>query len=51
MKRLAAPVKAARLVMRIASTTRARTRVSITDLRVQGQTPELARYIRETLKF
>jgi hypothetical protein len=37
--------------MRIATTTRTRSRVSITDLRVQGQTPQLARYIRETLKF
>jgi hypothetical protein len=51
LKRLPAPVKAARLVMRITSTTQERTRVSIADLRVQGQTPELARYIRETLKF
>lgn len=50
-KRLSSTVKAARLVMRIATTTRTRSRVSITDLRVQGQTPQLARYIRETLKF
>jgi hypothetical protein len=51
VRRLPAPVQAARLVMRIDSTTQGKTRVSINDLRVQGQTPELARYIRAALRF
>lgn len=50
-ERLPAPVKASRLLVRITTTAGERTRVSITDLRVQGQTPELARYIREVLRF
>jgi hypothetical protein len=49
--RLASPVRAARLVMRISVAGGEPTRVSITDLRVQGQTQELARYIRKALTF
>jgi hypothetical protein len=50
-ERLPAPVKASRLVLRITTAPGERTRVSISDMRVQGQSPVLARYIRKTLRF
>jgi hypothetical protein len=50
-ERFSEPVPANRLLLRIDGTADANASVWLTDVRVQGQTPELARYIRERLSF
>jgi hypothetical protein len=51
VERFSSPVKAARLRIEVAATTSQAVRVAMGDMRVQGQTPALARYIRDTLTF
>lgn len=43
--------KAARVTLEIAALSRAPARVEISDLRVQGQPPELAAYVRRMVRF
>jgi hypothetical protein len=51
MERLPVPVMASRLSVQIDGPVDSNMSIWLTDLRVQGQTAELARYIRERLRF
>lgn len=51
VSRLASPVKVNRLVLQIDGDTTADASVWLTDMRVQGQSAALARYIRDRLSF